>query len=51
MYHINTVAQARELVDDVERCQVRYVLWDTTYSGSNLTRWFPEYRSRPHTSR
>ncbi len=47
MYHINTVAQARELVDDVERRQVRYVLWDTTYSGSNLTRWFPEYREPP----
>jgi len=44
MYNINTDAQFREAISELERKKVRYVLWDTYVNGPNLKRWFPSYR-------
>lgn len=44
MYHINTETQFREVISDLERKKVNYVLWDTVVDGHKLTRWFPGYR-------
>jgi hypothetical protein len=44
MYHINTETQFAEAVADLERRQVRYVLWDTVVDGPQLATWFPGYR-------
>jgi hypothetical protein len=43
MYHINTTAQFREAMADLERRKARYVLWDTAVEGQNLKQWFPGY--------
>jgi hypothetical protein len=44
LYHINTEAQFNEVIQDLEKAKVQYVLWDTLVSGSNLSTWFPQYR-------
>jgi len=44
MYGINTDAQFHEAVEDIERKRVRYVLWDTVFSGEGLRNLFPAYR-------
>jgi hypothetical protein len=47
MYHINTEAQFRETVAELEQKKVRYVLWDTFGDGENFKRWFPSYQQPP----
>jgi hypothetical protein len=47
MYQINTEAQFKEAVHDIDRKAVRYVLWDTLVTGKNLQYWFPSYRQPP----
>jgi hypothetical protein len=47
MYGINTAAQFREAVDDLDRKRARYVLWDTVFSGESLRSLFPAYRPPP----
>jgi hypothetical protein len=47
VYHYNSKEQLEEVVRDVERKQVRYVLWDTVAAGENLTTWLPGYRHPP----
>ncbi len=47
MYGINTDAQFREAVGDIERKRVRYVLWDSVFSGDGLRNLFPAYRPPP----
>jgi len=44
LYHINTEIQFNEVIQDLEKAKVKYVLWDTLVSGSNLSIWFPQYR-------
>jgi hypothetical protein len=44
MYHINTETQFSEVISDLERKKVNYVLWDTVVEGARLSTWFPEYR-------
>lgn len=44
MYHINTEAQFREAVAELEHKKVKYVLWDTLVDGQNLKHWFPAYQ-------
>lgn len=39
----NTPAQFEEVVKELARAKVEFVLWDTLVSGENLTRWFPGY--------
>jgi 4-amino-4-deoxy-L-arabinose transferase-like glycosyltransferase len=43
IYQINTEAQFNEVINDLEKKRVKYVLWDTCVSGSNLSTWFPQY--------
>lgn len=43
IYHINTAAQFQEVIQDLEKARVKYVLWDTFVSGDNLCAWFPQY--------
>lgn len=47
MYQINTDEQFREAVGDLNRKKVRYVLWDSVFSGENLRSVFPSYRPPP----
>jgi hypothetical protein len=47
MYGFNPPEQFRDATNDLERKQVKYVLWDTLFSGGNLKRWFPEYIDPP----
>jgi len=47
MYGMNTNAQFREAVDDLERKKVRYVVFDAFLSGAQLSRVFPAYRPPP----
>jgi hypothetical protein len=47
MYHINTDAQFRETIAELETTKVRYVLWDTVVDGPNLKQWFPAYQQPP----
>ncbi len=44
MYHLNTDAQFREAVRDLDRAKVRYVLWDTVFAGQSMQILFPAYR-------
>jgi hypothetical protein len=44
MYHINTDAQFRQAVQDLESAKPRYVLWDAVFSGQNMQSLFPAYR-------
>ena len=44
MYHINTDAQFRETIAELEETKVKYVLWDTVVDGPNLKQWFPAYQ-------
>ena len=43
VYGLNTPAQFREAIDDLEKKKVRYVLWDGL-ATQNLTALFPAYR-------
>ena len=47
IYQINTEAQFEEAVRDIEKKEVRYVLWDTLAAGENLKYWFPSYHQPP----
>jgi hypothetical protein len=44
MYHMNTKPQFQEVLRDLERTQVQYVLWDSVVAGSKLRTWFPNYQ-------
>jgi hypothetical protein len=44
VYNYNTDSQFDEVIDDLSRKRVRYILWDTVVEGKNLTTWFPQYR-------
>lgn len=44
MYGINTSAQFHEAIDQIDRKRVRYVLWDTVFSGAARNSAFPSYR-------
>lgn len=44
LYSINTEAQFNEVIQDLEKAKVKFVLWDTLVSGDNLRIWFPQYR-------
>jgi 4-amino-4-deoxy-L-arabinose transferase-like glycosyltransferase len=44
MYQTNTKTQFNEVISDLEKARVKYVLWDTYASGKNLSTWFPQYR-------
>jgi hypothetical protein len=46
-YHFNTDAQFREAVRDLEDKKVRYVLWDSVFSGDGMRAVFPAYRQLP----
>jgi hypothetical protein len=35
--------QADEIIGDIKRKSVKYVLWDNVVSGANLKTWFPQY--------
>jgi len=43
VHNYNTRPQFEEVVNDLERAKVEFVLWDTLVSGENLKRWFPGY--------
>ena len=43
LYHINTEAQFNEVIKNIEQKKVKYVLWNTEMSGSNLKILFPQY--------
>ncbi len=47
MYHINTDAQFREVVCDIDAQKVRYVLWDSQFSGQRFRSLFPAYEDPP----
>jgi hypothetical protein len=47
MYQTNTEDQFKEVIEDLEKARVKYVLWDTLVSGGNLSIWFPQYRNPP----
>ncbi len=47
MYGNGTEPLFREAVRDIDRQKVRYVLWDTVFSGENLRSIFPSYRVPP----
>jgi 4-amino-4-deoxy-L-arabinose transferase-like glycosyltransferase len=42
--HFHTDAQFKEVIEDLKMKHVKYVLWDTLVSGSNLKTWFPQYK-------
>lgn len=44
MYHINTKAQFYEVINDLEKKNVKYVLWDTLVDGQKINKWFPNYK-------
>ncbi len=44
LYHMNTEAQFDEAIKSLEQKQVKYILWDTLVSGSNMKTWFPQYQ-------
>jgi hypothetical protein len=43
MYQFNTDEQFREATHDLDSKKVKYVLWDTAFSGEKLTSVFPGY--------
>jgi hypothetical protein len=47
LHNYNTESQFDEVVNDLRRKRVKYVLWDTMVDGKNLTTWFPAYRQPP----
>ena len=47
LYHVNTDAQFQAAIGDLERRQVRYVLWDTVVENARMQNWFPAYRPPP----
>ena len=44
---LNTDAQFREVVHDLDDAKVRYVLWDTVFAGDSMRTLFPAYRYPP----
>lgn len=46
-YHLHTDDQFREATADLERKHVRYVVFDTLFSGENFQQVFPAYRQPP----
>jgi 4-amino-4-deoxy-L-arabinose transferase-like glycosyltransferase len=47
LYHMYTKAQFNEAIKDINQKKVKYVLWDTAMSGSNLKILLPGYK-QPH---
>jgi hypothetical protein len=47
MYHLNTKAQFREAVQDLDTAKPRYVLWDTVFTGDSMRSLFPAYHDPP----
>jgi 4-amino-4-deoxy-L-arabinose transferase-like glycosyltransferase len=43
MYNINTKAQFRKAIIDLDQKKARYILWDTYVEGHRLKTWFPQY--------
>lgn len=43
VYDYNTPEQFQEVLTELERTKVEFVLWDTLVSGENLKQWFPGY--------
>jgi hypothetical protein len=41
--NFHTDAQFNEVIEDLKRKHVKYVLWDILVSGANLKTWFPQY--------
>lgn len=41
--NFHTDAQFNEVIEDLKRKPVEYVLWDTLVSGATLKTWFPQY--------
>lgn len=50
MYAFNTDIQFDEAIRDLDKKQVKYVLWDSLVAGSNLTTWFPRYEHPSETN-
>jgi hypothetical protein len=44
LYNYNTDSQFDEVIDNLDRKRVKYILWDTVVEGKNLTTWFPAYQ-------
>jgi hypothetical protein len=44
MYHINTDAQYREVVSDLDRKKVHYVVWNSVLGEKKIHEAFPTYR-------
>jgi phage shock protein PspC (stress-responsive transcriptional regulator) len=43
--HFNTEIQFNEVIENLKKKHVKYILWDTLVSGENLKKWFPAYEN------
>lgn len=44
VHHYNTKGMFDEVIRDLERHKVKYILWDTVIDGPNFMIWFPQYK-------
>jgi len=43
--HFNTEIQFNEVIENLKKKHVKYILWDTLVSGENFKKWFPLYEN------